>query len=325
MTTSELTRRLGLRLRPKPRHRGTSDGDATAVAAAAPIELSPAVAIARWMLITLCALALWLVAFGLVFSRLQEHRTQQTLYAEFREKLALQTARIGTDQNGHPIPTGEPVALLNSPAADISNLVVVEGTGAEQTRSGPGHERNTVLPGQAGASLIVGRSVTFGGPFAGITDLKPGDEIWAVTGQGRFLYHVEDVRRAGDPFPQPLQPGGSQLTLVTSESTGSWWRSGWAPTKAVYVDAILVRPTNAPAAPGALPSTSADEAPMKADTSSLIVLVFWLQGLLLAAGAIVWAWRRWGVWQTWIVGSIVIVALLWGASSSAALLLPNVV
>lgn len=325
MTTSELTRRLGVRLRSKPRHRGSHDGDANAEAAAAPIELSPAVAVTRWMLIALCGLALWLVAFGLVFSRLQEHRTQHTLYAEFRQKLALQTARTGIDPNGHPIPTGEPVALLNSPAADISNLVVVEGTAAEQTRSGPGHERNTVLPGQAGASVIVGRSVTFGGPFAHITDLKPGDEIWAVTGQGRFLYHVEDVRRAGDPFPQPLGPGGSQLTLVTSESTGSWWRSGWAPTQAVYVDATLVKPASAAAAPGALPAASAVEAPMNADTSSLIALVFWLQGLLLAAGGIVWAWRRWGAWQTWIVGSIVLFALLWGASGSAALLLPNVV
>lgn len=325
MTTSDLTRRLGLRLRPKPRHRGPDGGDAKVLAVARPVVLSPAVAVARWMLLAICALTLWLVAFGLVFSHVQEHRTQRTLYAEFREKLAKQTARIGTDQHGRPIPTGEPVAMLNSPAADISNLVVVEGTAAEQTQSGPGHLRSTVLPGQAGVSVLFGRSVTFGGPFAGISKLKPGDEIWVVTGQGRFTYNVEDVRRAGDPFPQPLASGGSQLTLATSESTGSWWRSGWAPTKAVYVDALLAKPATAPAAPGPLPAASSDEGPMKGDTSNLIVLVFWLQGLLIVAAGVVWAWRRWGAWQTWIVGTAVLAALLWGASNSVALLMPNLV
>jgi hypothetical protein len=91
------------------------------------------------------------------------------------------------------------------------------------------------------------------------------------------------------------------------------------------VDALLVTPATAPSAPGQLPASSADEAPMKNDTASLVVLVFWLQALLIAAVAAVWAWRRWGAWQTWIVGTVVIVALLWGASSSAALLLPNLV
>jgi sortase A len=325
VATSDVTRRLGVRLPVKLRGRGPDGGTTETRVAAKPVELPAAVAVARSMLIGLCALALWLVAFGLIFSRLQEHRTQHTLYADFREKLALQTARIGTDPNGRPIPTGEPVAVLNAPVAHISNLVVVEGTGAEQTRSGPGHERNTVLPGQAGASVLYGRSVTFGAPFAQIADLKPGDDIWAVTGQGRFQYQVEDVRRAGDPLPQPLRSGGSQLTLVTSESSGSWWRAGWAPTGAVYVDALLVKPVTAPSAPGALPAAAADEAPMDSDTSSMIVLVLWLQALLIAAVGVVWAWRRWGAWQTWIVGTVVMVALLWGASSSAALLLPNLV
>jgi hypothetical protein len=52
-------------------------------------------------------------------------------------------------------------------------------------------------------------------------------------------------------------------------------------------------------------------------------MIFWLQGLLLAALGTVWACRRWGAWQTWIVAVPAILALLWGATSSAALLLPN--
>ena len=65
---------------------------------------------------------------------------------------------------------------------------------------------------------------------------------------------------------------------------------------------------------------------MHTDVSgALIPMIFWLQGLLLATLGAVWAWRRWGVWQTWIVGAPAIMALLWGATSSAALLLPNLI
>ncbi len=323
MATSDLARRLRFGPFPKLRRAAHRGGGAGPRAAAARVELSPAIAVLQWALAAISTLAIWLVAFALVFSRLQEHRAQHTLYAEFREKLALQTARIGADANGNPIPVGEPVAIVNSPAGHLSNLVVVEGTAAAQTRSGPGHRRDSVLPGQAGVSVLYGRSVMFGAPFAGITQLRPGDEIWAVTGQGRFLYHVTDVRRAGDPLPQPLAAGGSQLSLVTSDSPG--WRSGWAPTGTVYVDATLVEPQTAAQSPGHVSAVPDEESSMHGDTSSLIPTIFWLQALLLASLGIVWAWRRWGAWQTWIVATIVMVALLWGASGSAALLLPNLI
>jgi sortase A len=171
--------------------------------------------------------------------------------------------------------------------------------------------------------VLYARSVTFGAPFAKITALQPGDEIWAVTGQGRFLYRVTDVRRAGDPVPQQPAPGSSQLTLVTSESHG--WRNGWAPTQAVYVDAVLAEPKTAAESPGHVQAVPDEESSMHGDTSSLIATVFWLQALLLAAIGIVWAWRRWGAWQTWIVGTVVVIALLWGASDSAVQLLPNLI
>jgi hypothetical protein len=51
--------------------------------------------------------------------------------------------------------------------------------------------------------------------------------------------------------------------------------------------------------------------------------VLWLQALLLAAVAAAWATARWGGPQTWLAGSPVVLAALWGASESAAQLLPN--
>ncbi len=322
MATSDVSRGPRLGVPRGLRRERPPVGAPAARALTTPIELSAALAVARWMLVALSGLSLWLVAYALVFSGVQEHRAQHALFAQFREKLAgPQGARIGIDQKGRPIPIGEPVVLLNSAAAHLTNVVVVEGTASKELRDGPGHLRYTPLPGQAGASTIFGRSVTFGAPFARIADLKSGDTISAVTGQGRFRYEVRDVRRAGDPLPPPLPAGGSQLTLVTSEGNG--WRTGWAPTRTVYVDAVLVSPKTAAAVGGHVAAVTDQENAMRADTSGLVPTIFWLQGLFLAALAIVWAWRRWGVWQTWIAGFAVVLALLWGATSSAAVLLPN--
>jgi sortase A len=323
VATTDLARRLRVPALRGWRRGAHAPGGAGTRAAAVPAELSSANAVARWMLVAISVLSIWLVAYALVFSGLQEKRAQHDLYAKFREQLALQTARIGPDVNGVPIPAGEPVAMLSAPAIGLDHVVVVEGTAADEMRSGPGHLRSTVLPGQAGVAVVYGRAVTFGAPFASVTSLHTGDEIFAVTGQGRFVYQVTGVRRAGDPYPAPLATGGGQLTLVTSE--GSGWRSGWAPTGTVFVDALLVRPASGAASGGHLAAVPPEEATMKGDSSKLIVVVLWLQGLLLAAIAMVWAWRRWGAWQTWIVGSAVVIALLWGASNSAALLVPNLI
>ena len=277
-------------------------------------ELTFAAAVAQWALLALAGLATWLVAFGLGFSALQEHHAQTVLYAKFRDDLAQATVSVGG-----AMPRGAPVTLLNAVDGGLHDLVVVEGTSSSQLRQGPGHYPGTPLPGQAGVTTIFGRGTTFGGPFGAITKLRPGDTITATTGQGVFTYVVEDVRRPGDPFPKALPVGGSQLTLVTSE--GSGWRSVWAPSHAVYVDALLKDKTVPSASTVGLPST--DEAPMQGDTSGLYPLVLWMQLLALAIVGVVLGRSRWGVWQTWLVGTPVVIAALWGASNNIWLLLPN--
>jgi sortase A len=64
---------------------------------------------------------------------------------------------------------------------------------------------------------------------------------------------------------------------------------------------------------------------MRGQTDALFPLVLWLQLLALGVVGIVLARLRWGAWQAWIVGLPVVIAALWGASSSAWLLLPNLV
>ena len=62
---------------------------------------------------------------------------------------------------------------------------------------------------------------------------------------------------------------------------------------------------------------------MAEDQTAVLPTILWLQLLLVSLVAIVWSTTRWGVLQTWIVGLPLVLAALWGLSSSAAQLLPN--
>jgi sortase A len=164
----------------------------------------------------------------------QEQRSQHQLYAQFRG--LLDPSSPLAPEIGGSIPAGFPIALLNAPVAGLHNVVVVEGTSSGVLLGGPGHLADSPLPGQAGRSVLVGRSATAGAPFGGITRLHTGDVISVRTGQGPFRFVVEDERVAGDRLP-PVRPGGGLLTLVTSAGSGGLGRL--APTHLVYVDAKL--------------------------------------------------------------------------------------
>ena len=276
-------------------------------------------AIARALLLAapsaLAVLAVWFLLYGLLLSGVEQHVIQSRLYDEFRLQLASETAPLA-----EPVQAGSPVAMMNAPSAGIYDLIVVEGTTSRLLMSGPGHLSDTPLPGQAGTSVILGRSVTFGAPFGHITQMKLGDVVTVTTGQGVFRYRVEDIRRPGSPLPPTLGAGGSRLTLVTSASGG--WRSGWAPTHTVYVDALLVG--KAQPVPAGVPATvSSASLPMHNDPSATIPLIFWLEGLILLTIIASWTWVRWGRFETWIVGAPVFLALLWGTSDALMRFLPN--
>ena len=277
--------------------------------------LSPGTVLTVWVCLICALLALWIVLYAMVLSSVQESGSQKQLFAQLREELALGTAPLGGQ-----IEAGSPVAVLRAPEVGIDRAVVVEGTSAGVMRAGPGHRRDTPLPGQPGVSVIYGRSITYGGRFDAITSFAPGDEITVVTGQGTFAYRVDAVRRTGQPLPPPLATDASRLTLVTAESSG--WKRGWTVESTVYVDSTLVGKVQ-PAPAGRPVAVPANEQPMARDTSALFPLVLWLQALVLVVIATVWARLRWGPWQTWVVAVPLVVALLWGATNSAFALLPN--
>jgi sortase A len=264
----------------------------------------------------LAVIALFAVAFGLGLSRLQEQAAQQRLYAQFRQQLAEGTAPVG------PVAAGKPVAILAIPRLHLRN-VVVEGTSGSALRLGPGHLRSTVQPGEPGVSVLLGRSVTYGGPFARLGDLRPGDHVTVVSGAGRFDYAVDDVRHPGDRVPAPPVAGKGRLVL--GSLTGAAAASVWVPDGSVYVDATTTSRVAAGATIVSPPivALSPAERMGAGDSGGLAMVVLWLQLLVFAAVGFVWALLRWGRWQAWLTGVPILGALLWAVCNAAMPLLPN--
>jgi sortase A len=281
---------------------------------ARPAVAAPPAPVASWALASVSVLAAWFLAYAFVLSGFQEAHAQHVLYATLRTQLAQEIAPLGGN-----VPAGTPVAVLQVPQAGISD-VVVEGTTSGVLEQGPGLERDTPLPGQAGTSVILGRQTAFGGPFRHLAQLAPGDLIHVTTGEGTFTYAVTGLRYPGDTLPPPLSAGQGRLTLVTA--VGSGWQGTWAPGQILRVDATL---RGKPAGDsGALPATVASsELPMAGNTGVLTTLVFWLQLLLVTAVAVSWARWNWGGWQAWLAGTPVILAVLWAVAGTAFQLLPN--
>ena len=277
--------------------------------------MSPGRGIATWVLATISLLALWFVVYAVLLTPFQENHQQVTLYSQIRQSLAQQTAPLGGEI--HP---GTPVALITARSLGVVDNVVVEGTTSGDLMSGPGHKRDTVLPGQTGVSVVYGRAGLFGGPFGGLSGAKAGDQISAITGQGVFTYVVTAVRHAGDAFPPPLPPGGSRLTLVSADSHGRF--GALHPEGVLYVDAIL-KGQSQPYPAGKPAAVPKSEQAMQGDPNAFLPLALALPMLIGAVIFAVWARNRWGGWQTWLVGVPLVLAALWAVSQAAVQLLPN--
>lgn len=275
------------------------------------------VALVSTILTILGALLLGAVLEVTVLGALKHDRAQQVHYRQLRAELATSTAPVGAaDVNGALLRLGAPVAVLQVPRLHLRE-VIGEGTTAGVLIDGPGHLRSTVLPGQAGISTIYGRQAAYGGPFGQLGDLRPGDTITVVTGQGRQVFRVFGQRRAGDKVPI-FKTGTSRLVLATAEG------ARFAPGGVLRIDADLISPVQpATPRPFGASSLSSAEGPMRGDQSALVPLLLWSQAMLLAALATVYLRARWGRWQTWTVAVPVLLIVGLNLADQGARLLPN--
>ncbi|CAB4701260.1 unannotated protein [freshwater metagenome] len=281
---------------------------------------SERVALVRGAVLMLFVLMVSAVLQLFVASRIQHSASQQRLHDRFRSALATGTAPVGSlDGEGQLVSAGTPVAYLQIPALGVEE-VVVEGTSASNLYAGPGHRRDTPLPGQVGRSVIVGRRMLFGGPFSSLNQIKLRNEILATTAQGVFRFVVIGIRRAGDPLPEVPRGRASRLVLATAGG------SGLNPSGVLWVDADLQgEAVGGPTRVLTSATLPGEEQAGSSDSRTLWALVLWLQLLLISVIGALWSWHRWGHALTWIVGTPVLLLvsnLVWDEFFR---LLPNVV
>jgi sortase A len=266
----------------------------------------------------LAIVCLWVAGQMLFLSGFAENRAQELLYRQFRVAVAGDPDIV--PPIGPTVPVGDPVALLSIPRLGVSQ-VVIEGTASGDTLAGPGHLRSSVLPGQAGTSVVFGRGATYGAPFRRIGQLRPGDDIDVVMAQGEVHFKVVNVRRPGTPYSQPLPAGGARLILATAEGSGPFAVPN--PDDVLYVDADAPKGFVPPAGlPSGVPEP---EQIMRSDYGALPLLALHLALLLAAALGVVVARQRWSAPLVWIVATPVALALAWSTTDVVMRLLPNVV
>ena len=214
-----------------------------------------------------------------------------------------------------PPAPGGPVGIISIPKIAVK-MVIVEGTDADQLRSGPGHYPGTPLPGESGNVAIAGHRTTYLHPFYNLDALAPGDAIDILTVQGLFTYHVVSSQAVDPtdvavvaPTPTPM------LTLTTCNPR-------YSATQRLVVQAALVADVLTKAAPLPAAPTSHTSAKKLADSPiqkdwwaaigwgfgvAALVVGLWVLAIRLRG------WRRGAV----VVGGIVlwlgIVYLFFGA------------
>lgn len=255
--------------------------------------------------------AIAVVAFAVflvVFSGLQHGRIQTGLDRRFRKALATQQAPIGG-----VIPTGAPVALLQIPGIGVHEIVV-QGSTSGVTRAGPGHLAASVLPGQRGNAVIVGRRVAYGGPFRRLGSLDPGDRIRVTTGQGVSRYTVVSVETRSSGDATSLVPTSkNRLTLVTSDPV----------LLARRTKVVVARLETKPFAPtGHASRIAREELGLTGDTSVMSVLFVWLLfAALVGCGAVI-AFSRLPRACAWLIVVPLVLASAWLVFENVVVLLP---
>lgn len=280
--------------------------------------LAPGQVFLRGLLVSVSVLVLAFLVNLLVVSHVSHFAAQQQLRDTYRAQLSAGTAPVSEgDFDDHLLADGAPVGILSIPQLGVDE-VIAEGTTSGVLMDGPGHRRDTVLPGQAGVSVVMGRAAAFGGPFGRLQSLQPGETFSVRTGQGEQAFEVLGVRYAGDPTPPAPVRGESRLILLTARG------APYLPAGVAYVDA---RATGQVKPAGARQTTSMtlppQAQPLATDMTTVWALVFALQFLVVAEFVAVWAYRRVGWQKTWIVFAPVLLLASVFVSDQLVRLLPN--
>ena len=163
------------------------------------------------------------------------YRSQQVLAQEWERQAA------AANVPGAPKPTAED--LLTRVVIPKINLdaIVVEGASRKKLSEGPGHMRETAMPGEPGNAVITGHRDTF---FRHIYELNKGDEIVIRRNGLVFKYHVTGKKIVMPDDVAVLEPTpDARLTLITCYPT---YYIGPAPKRLVVFSRLVESGADAP-------------------------------------------------------------------------------
>jgi len=225
----------------------------------------------------ICLFGIALIGYLFAFTHLSAARDQRVLASQLDQRAAYKAAR------GLLVPDGTPVARIDIPAIGVHQIVVY-GTSAAALEKGPGLMPHTAPPGIRGNTVIAGRRVTFGAPFAHLLALVPGDRITIVNGRGTFTYRVVRTGVARPGQPDPVGPSARpELTVVTSPPLSESGRE-------YAVASLEGRPL---AVPRYVITRPEAELALSGDATATPGAIVWGLLAVLAVLATVLAYRRW--------------------------------
>jgi sortase A len=108
---------------------------------------------------------------------------------------------------------GDAIGRVELPSLD-SEYVMVQGTGIETLRKGPGHYPDTSFPGEGGTVGVAGHRTTYLAPFRDVDDLEPGQHVVVAMPYGRFTYSVERTRIVSPKALEVVRPVAGPERLV---------------------------------------------------------------------------------------------------------------
>jgi len=212
---------------------------------------------------------------------------------------------------------GSALGIISIPKIALT-MVIVEGTDAEQLRSGPGHYPGTPLPGEAGNAAIAGHRTTYLHPFYNLNELADGDSIDILTVQGQFVYKVTSSQAVAPtdvavvaPTPTPV------LTLTTCNPR-------YSASQRLVIHAALVADVLTGASPTHASSPAGGQPASKAAAPAALQRHWWVAVLwgIAVAGLITGVWalalrlrggRRAALLVVGLLGWLAVVFVFFGA------------
>jgi sortase A len=265
-------------------------------------------------LITVGVLILLFVAYQLWGTGISEARDQHRLKNQFK---TLQQAPPPPATPGvalPPTPEGDAVAIIEIPKINVSKAVV-QGVGVEDLKKGPGHYPQTPMPGQKGNAAIAGHRTTYGHPFYDVDALKPGDDIFISTREGKFQYKVDHSMNV-DPHDVAVLDAtpDNLLTLTTCTPRFS------AAQRLIVVSRLIGTAKEAPPPPPAAPIVR--KAGLSGNQVAKGPAVQWGVMAALVFFSTWYIARRWRRWPAYLIGTPVFLFVLFFFYENVARLLP---